>query len=99
MTELLKTTESEDRISTALSIIYEQGLRPSADEKTWVIDQVVRALCGCKEEMAKRSIGCDKKEYVSIGKGINDEYRKFIDKDWNPGIAPDGCELMYEVYE
>ena len=43
----------EDRIKKALEFAWSYGQTDGEYQKLWVIDQMVRALCGSKEEYAK----------------------------------------------
>lgn len=43
----------EERIKKALSIAWSYGQTDGSHHKMWVIDQMVRTLCGNKEEYEK----------------------------------------------
>ena len=69
-------SEAEERIKMALRIAWSYGQSEDDNHKSWVIDQMVRALCGNNEEY---------KEFVEIYEtpvGYEDYFK------WNIGIAP-----------
>jgi hypothetical protein len=60
-----------------------------AHHKTWVVDQMVRALLGCP--MQEREFTGDRgRTYTAAVQGENDAYRRFVaeNPDWDEGIAP-----------
>ena len=66
----------EERIKKALKIAWRYGQIDGSVHKAWVIDQMVRALCGDEEAY---------KEWVKTYQtpmGINEYY------EWSTGIAP-----------
>ena len=74
MSKDIKTLE--ENIETALNIAWSYGQTDGANHKMWVIDQMVKALCG------------DNKKY---GEWIAAYESPLSDGDyyvWNKGIAP-----------
>lgn len=76
-------------MENALEVIRRYGSIDGEHHKTWVIDQVVRALLGCKSGS----------EYESIQYVKNAAYEEFVIEqksgengpdtyDWDDGIAP-----------
>lgn len=66
----------DKRIKAALDLAWRYGQIDGAHHRLWVIDQMVRALCG------------DTKEYA---KWVNEYEKPLEDGDyyeWNMGIAP-----------
>jgi hypothetical protein len=60
-----------------------------AHHKTWVADQMVRALLGCPD--AEREFTGDHgRTYTGTVQGENGAYREFVARhpDWDEGIAP-----------
>lgn len=71
-------SEDERRITDALDIAWRYGQIGGDHHKTWVIDQMVRVLCG-DEESYKKWVG----EYTApMSDDSDDRY------DWDTGIAP-----------
>ena len=68
--------EKEERISNALSIAWSYGQVDCDDYKAWVIDQMVRALCGSEEE------------YNEWVKKYEDPLNYGENLEWKTGIAP-----------
>lgn len=69
-------SEAEERIKRALKIARSYGQTEGDNHKVWVIDQMVRALCGNDEGY---------KEFVNIYEapvGYEDYFK------WDVGIAP-----------
>ena len=66
----------DKRIETALSFAWQYAQIDGAHHKMWVIDQMVRALCGSQEKYA---------EWVEVYETplTSEEYYK-----WDRGIAP-----------
>lgn len=68
--------KNEEKIKEALDIAWTYGTIDGSHHKMWVIDQMVRALCGSEDEYRKWT----------------DEYEKPLeDSDyyaWDIGIAP-----------
>ena len=66
----------EERIKEALSIAWKYGQIDGSHHKMWVIDQIVKVLCGSKSEY---------KKWVETYETLlaDDNYYK-----WNTGIAP-----------
>lgn len=66
----------EDRIEKALDLAWQYGQVDGSWHKMWVIDQMVRTLCGSEEEYSK---------------WVN-EYKKPFESgdyyEWDIGIAP-----------
>ncbi len=68
--------EKEERIQKALKIAWSYGQIDGSHHKAWVIDQMVRALCGSEEDYAEWV-----KEYETpVG------YNEYF--EWDTGIAP-----------
>ena len=65
----------EHRIEKALNIAWQYGTTDGSHHKMWVIDQMVRALCGDEEKY----LNWVKAYETSVG---DDEY------EWDTGIAP-----------
>lgn len=70
-----QSTVTDDRITKALEFVWNYGQIDGDHHKTWVIDQIVRILCGSNEEYKK---WVDKYEepledgdYYSWSQGIN----------------------------
>ena len=69
-------SEAEERIKRALKIAWTYSQTESDNHKAWVIDQMVRALCGNDEEY---------KKFVDVYEapvGYEDYFK------WNVGVAP-----------
>lgn len=62
----------DKRIKAALSLAWKYGQIDGDWHKAWVIDRMVRALCGSEEEY---------KKWV-------DEYTEDGEYEWDTGIAP-----------
>lgn len=76
--EVSKTKmENEEKTSKALDIAFRYGQIDGGHHKAWVIDQMVRALCGSDEEYQKWV-----KEYCGPDPETGDEYL------WDTGINP-----------
>ena len=71
-----KDTVIDDRIQNALNIAWDNGTIDGDWHKMWVIDQMVRALCGSEEEYNKWVMSYE--EPLEDG----DCYK------WERGIAP-----------
>ena len=69
---------NEDRIQEALDIAYEWGWIDGGCHKMWIIDQMVRVLCGSDENYRK---WVDK--YEEPLAGYEDDW-----VEWDTGIAP-----------
>ena len=65
----------EERIKRALNFAWSYGQIDGSHHKMWVIDQMVRALCGSKEEY---------KNWVEMYETPNNEDYY----EWDMGIAP-----------
>lgn len=66
----------KERINKALSIAWQYGQIDGSHHKMWVIDQMVRALCGTEKEYN------DWVEAYEVPIGDDDCY------EWETGIAP-----------
>lgn len=66
----------EDKISKALELALRFGQTDGVHHKAWVIDQMIRALCGSEEEYQKWV-----REYVGPDEN-GDTWQ------WDTGIAP-----------
>ncbi len=71
---LLKNVSLENRINNALSVIRQYGSVEGAHHKTWVIDQVVRALTGS--------------EYKAFVAAVKAGFHGPNTHEWDVGIAP-----------
>lgn len=69
----------ESRIEKALNIAWEYGQIDGGHHKMWVIDQMVRALCGDNDVYEKWV-----KEYEHSDE--DDDYDDYY--EWDVGIAP-----------
>lgn len=69
----------EERIKKALEIARRYGQIDGSHHKMWVIDQLVRTLCGDKEHYEEFV-----KEYEHSD--IEDDYDEYY--EWDVGIAP-----------
>ncbi len=86
------------RIDRALDFAIRYGGIDGAHHKTWVIDQMVRALTGCP--MVKReAIDCNGKPYTYEAQGESVDYSELIKEscdgedgpetyEWDVGIPP-----------
>lgn len=76
-------TESEEqkRIKQALKVAFQFGGVDGAHHKTWVIDQMVRALTGCTEGKKTQEYG----KFVFDAKNGEDGPNTY---DYDEGIAP-----------
>ena len=70
-----QSTVTDDRITKVLELVWNYGQIDGDNHKTWIIDQIVRILCGSNEEYKK---WVDKYEepledgdYYSWNQGIN----------------------------
>ena len=85
--------EMEDKISNALEIAASYGTTDGSSHKMWVIDQMVRALTGCPEELVTHT-DYKGQPFEVITLVPNSEYREFVqeladdDYEWDEGIAP-----------
>lgn len=68
----------KERVKKALEIAYCYGQSDGADHKSWVIDQMVQALCGSEEKY---------KEWVTIYEEPESDDPEDYYK-WETGIAP-----------
>jgi len=81
-----------ERISRALKY-SKKGQCFNEHHKEWAIDQMVRALLGCKMEQKTYKDGWGT-PYVLHSQGTSDDYEKFVKSvksdnyDWNTGIEP-----------
>lgn len=76
----MPVVSNNDQIDKALSIAWEYSQIDGAWHKAWVIDQMVRALCGT-EEKYREYVGEYTKPFVNDD-GDEDYY------EWDEGIAP-----------
>lgn len=88
----------EDRIAQALEYAVHFGGIDGEHHKTWVIDQMVRALTGCPQEI-RSAVSPDGNSYQYGAQGESEEYRAFVADacagedgpetySWEVGIAP-----------
>ena len=83
--------DAEERISCALTIAMNLGGVEGEHHKAYVIDQMVRALTGCKYG-EQPFMDCNGKPYVANVLNESDEYQQFI-KEHNDGEdGPDSYE-------
>jgi len=88
----------DDRIAKALEFANIYGGIDGGHHKTWVIDQMVRALTGCPTD---KFTGTDARgqTYEFEGQGANEEYAAFVRDhragdegpetyDWDVGSPP-----------
>lgn len=69
---------NDERIKKALAIAWDYGQIDGAHHKMWTIDQMVRVLCGSKEEYEK---------WVNAyTEPLSDEDGDYY--EWDTGIAP-----------
>lgn len=89
---------SDSRIKLALEFGVKYGGIDGDHHKTWVIDQMIRALTGCPME-EHTAFDCNNKPYTYEDQGVSDEYaelrREACDGEdgpntynWDEGIAP-----------
>lgn len=80
--------DASARISRALRYC-EGGLPDGEHHKTWVIDQMVRALTGCPM-VTRSATDAYGKPYSFEGQGESEEYLRFVNEldGWDEGIAP-----------
>lgn len=69
----------KDRIEKALNIAWQYGTIDGNHHKMWVIDQMVRALCGSEEKY----LNWVKLYQTPI---VDDEHEDYY--EWDTGIAP-----------
>ncbi len=72
---------AEERIRKALELAVQHGGHDGAHHKDWVIDQMVRALCGSSDGEATEEY----KDLVAEAKEGGDGPETY---SWNEGIAP-----------
>lgn len=88
----------KQRVENALETILRYGGIEGSHHKTWVIDQVVRALTGCPIEKVV-AIDCNGDTYTYEKMGESQEYLDWVKDakdgedgpetyDWDIGIAP-----------
>jgi hypothetical protein len=85
--------ESQNQIKKALEIIEAFGYIPGNNHKTWVIDQILRALTGCPDIAVEGSYPNGEK-YNHTKLGESEEYKKWVldfnseaTDPWSNGIA------------
>lgn len=77
-----------DRIAMALRLAESFGGIDGDHHKTWVIDQMVRALTGCPM-VTKSAVDYKGEPYTYEAQGESPEYGAFIGGEgWDEGIAP-----------
>lgn len=88
----------EGRIKKALEIGKQYGQINGEDHKTWVIDQMIRALTGSPVAIF-RNFSAHPTPILVAGLGESDEYKQFVSEhnkgedgpntySWSKGIAP-----------
>ena len=81
MTEpYMPVVSKNEQIDKALEIAWQFSQIDGAHHKAWVIDQMVRALCGT-EEQYQQYVGEYTKPFINDA-GYKDYY------EWDEGIAP-----------
>lgn len=76
----------EDRIAHASEILYRWGQIDGDHHKAWVIDQVLRTLCGCEFDFELGYCPTGNQEYMDWIHDycyVDGEY----EYDWDTGIA------------
>jgi hypothetical protein len=75
------------RITKAISIAPDGA--DGEHHKTWVIDQMIRALTGCPV-ITKNAKDCCGADYSYEAQGESEEYLQFTkdNEPWDEGIAP-----------
>jgi len=77
--------DSEDRILRALAVADVYGQTDGDHHKAWVIDQMVRALCGCLENGdGSYRAGQEYRDWVEHYCYVDGEQ----EYEWDTGIAP-----------
>lgn len=85
--------DSAWRCTEAILLAGRYGGIDGDHHKTWVIDQIVRVLTGCKYRTVT-AIDCNRKEYQYKSLDENDSYKKIVADicatgyEWSIGIAP-----------
>lgn len=79
----------EDRVIAALEIAVKYGSVDGAHHKTWVIDQMVRALTGCPL-IERQALDVNGTPYTYMSYGESEHYRDVlaVAGAWDEGIAP-----------
>ena len=78
-----------DRITKALEYA-EMAVYDGEHHKTWVVDQIVRALTGCPM-VTVHAVDAHGEAYDYEAQGESDAYRAFVaemEGSWDEGIAP-----------
>jgi len=95
----MDTINSEAKIAKALAITKKSAGVGGEDHKTWVIDQMVRALLGCPMIEDEATNYETKKIYKFVRQGESDLYLEWVKDyekgedgpktyEWDEGIAP-----------
>lgn len=75
-----------DRINAALAIATSYGGIDGAHHKTWVIDQMIRALTGCPlAYQSTTDVTQEYKNFIAVYRNGEDGPETY---DWDEGIAP-----------
>jgi|WetSurMetagenome_2_1015567.scaffolds.fasta_scaffold00618_23 hypothetical protein len=83
------------RVARALELASLCSSIDRFEHSKWIIDQMVRALCGCPS-VKTSMLGADGEEYELEALGDNDQYRAFIEEyegaegeyEWELGTPP-----------
>ncbi len=79
---------ADERIKNALGIAVRLGGIDGDHHKTWVIDQMVRALTGCPL-VPRWAKDCNGKTYEYETQGESEEYRRLVAEACDGGDGPD----------
>jgi len=88
----------QNRIDKALRFAIKYGGIDGAHHKTWVIDQIIRALTGCPT-VTRRARDYQNKPYTYRCQGESKEYKDLVKRakagedgpdtyEWDEGIPP-----------
>ncbi len=84
---MLESMKEKNRVGQALTMALRFGGIDGDHHKAWVIDQMVRALTGCKFDKSDTCLD-DSEEYLQFVKDAKDGDDGPDTYDWNEGIAP-----------
>ena len=84
--DMLVNVAFEKRIENALEFLSIWGQVEGNHHKTWVIDQVVRALCGCEWNFNDSFF--QNEEYKDWVSGYCYDDNHVMEYEWDTGIAP-----------
>ncbi len=77
--------ELSERIDKAINMIVQFGGIDGDHHKTWVLDQAVRALCGCPEKDESFGTNEQYEDIVREAKAGEDGPETY---SWDVGVAP-----------